>query len=482
MTASHGPHQHDLVVVSHRLPVAVDEAGPRWADRIGDGTAALGPAVAARGGVWLGWAARANVSTASFAHAGLRLHPVALSDRDVMDYERGYCAGTLAPLYHGRVETPEFRDQWRLAYQRVNQRFADAAATLAAPGGVVWVHDYHLQAVPALLRRRRPDLRIGMSLHAPFPPAELFVQLPTRAQTLYGLLGADLISVPHPRAAATVLELAADLLHLPVRGGTVTVDGRRVMVGAFPVSIDAAAVEQLAAADAIRARAAGIRANLHGARTVLLAVNRLDPAEGTEQRLDAYATLLGTGRLDPGRTVLVEVAAPDGPDTPRRERTRARIDRRVAQINGEHARIGHPVIHYLRRSPPLPERVALYLAADVLLATPLSAGTPTTAKEFLVTRTDDTARLVLSEFTAEQLPGVATVNPNDPDALLDAIAAAAAAAETGVRSADLNAARQRLQGQDVDSWVEGLLHTLAAPPPLTDAGGDPRYVAIGTPP
>jgi len=480
MTAAPSPDQHDLVVVSHRLPVTVEDAGPRWADRIGDSTAALGPAIAARGGAWLGWSGGVNASTAAFDHEGLRLHPVGLSHPDVLDYARGYCAATLAPLYHGRVETPEFRDQWRVAYQRVNQRFADAAATLTAPGGVVWVHDYHLQAVPALLRRRRPDLRIGISLHAPFPPAELFVQLPTRAQTLHGLLGADLIGVPHPRAAATVLELAGHLLELPVTDGAVTVDGRPVAVGAYLLPVDAAAVELLAADSAVRDRASGIRANLPGARTILLAINRLDPAEGIEQRLDAYATLLGTGRLDPSSTVLIEVAAPDGPETARRERTRARIDRRVAQINGEHARVGHPVIHYLRHSPPLPDRVALYLAADVFLATPLSAGTTSTAKEFLIARTDDTARLVLSEFTAEQLPGVTTVNPNDPDALLDAIAAATAA--SGARCADLNAARQRLHSQEVDSWVGGFLRNLIQPPPRTGAGDGPRYAAIGSSP
>jgi trehalose 6-phosphate synthase len=480
MTVPRIPDQHDLVVVSHRLPVTLDEAEPRWADRIGDGTAALGPAIAARGGAWLGWTGRANASTAPFEHEGLRLYPVGLSHPDVLDYERGYCAATLAPLYHGRVETPEFRDQWRLAYQRVNQRFADAAARLVTSGGVVWVHDYHLQAVPALLRRRRPDLRIGMSLHAPFPPAELFVQLPTRAQTLYGLLGADVIGVPHPRAAATVLELAGHLLELPVRDDAVSVDRRRVTVGAYPLSIDAAAIEQLATDDAINGQASGIRANLHGASTVLLAVNRLDPAEGIEQRLDAYATLLGTGRLDPSRTVLVEVAASDGPDTPRRERTRARIDRRVAQINGEHARVGHPVIHYLRHSPPLPERVALYLAADVMLATPLSGGAANTAKEFLVARTDDTARLVLSEFTAERLPEVTTVNPNDPDALLDAIAVAAA--ETGTRCPELSAARQRLHGQDVDSWVGTFLHSLTEPRPVAGASVGPRHLTVGTSP
>ena len=90
---------------------------------------------------------------------------------------------------------------WWEAYQQVNERFAEAAAELAAPGATVWVHDYQLQLVPQLLRRLRPDVRIGFFLHIPFPPVELFMRLPWRTQIIQGLLGADLIGFQLPGGA-----------------------------------------------------------------------------------------------------------------------------------------------------------------------------------------------------------------------------------------------------------------------------------------
>ena len=84
---------------------------------------------------------------------------------------------------------------------RVNRRFADAVADTAGPGDAVWVHDYHLQLVPSLVRERRPDLRIGFFLHVPFPPADLFARLPWRSEVLDGLAGADLIGFQTPRDA-----------------------------------------------------------------------------------------------------------------------------------------------------------------------------------------------------------------------------------------------------------------------------------------
>ena len=103
------------------------------------------------------------------------------------------------------------------------------------------MHDYQLQLVPQMLRELRPDLRIGFYLHIPFPPAELFQQLPWRRQLLEGLLGADLVGFQLPGGAANFVRLVRqrvghkthrDLVYLP--------DGRTVRAAAFPISIDAA--------------------------------------------------------------------------------------------------------------------------------------------------------------------------------------------------------------------------------------------------
>src|SRR5690606_26232756 len=123
----------------------------------------------------------------------IHLISVPLTAEDVEDFYEGFSNGTLWPLYHDVITPPEYHRHWWDAYRRVNERFAQAAAESSAHGAVVWVHDYQLQLVPAMLRALRPDLRIGFFNHIPFPPLEIFAQLPWRSQVVEGLLGADLI-------------------------------------------------------------------------------------------------------------------------------------------------------------------------------------------------------------------------------------------------------------------------------------------------
>ena len=87
----------------------------------------------------------------------------------------------------------------------VNARYADHAARVAEPGALAWVHDYQLQLVPAMLRKLRPDLRIGFFLHISFPPQELFMQLPWRREIVEGILGADIVGFQVPLAARQFL-------------------------------------------------------------------------------------------------------------------------------------------------------------------------------------------------------------------------------------------------------------------------------------
>ena len=128
-----------------------------------------------------GWHGAADEELEPFEDDGLELVPVPLSSVEVAEYYEGFSNATLWPLYHDAIATPQFRREWWETYVTVNQRFADRTAQAAAEGAVVWVQDYQLQLVPQMLRRLRPDLRIGFFLHIPFPPTELFVQLPWRA-------------------------------------------------------------------------------------------------------------------------------------------------------------------------------------------------------------------------------------------------------------------------------------------------------------
>jgi hypothetical protein len=65
---------------------------------------------------------------------------------------------------------------------------------------------------------------------------------------------------------------------------------------------------------------------------------------------------------------------------------RREIEQIVGEINGRHARLGFPVIHYLYRTLPLEELIPLYRAGDVMLVTPFRDGMNLVAKEYVAAR------------------------------------------------------------------------------------------------
>ena len=199
------------MIVANRLPVdrvQQPDGEVAWRRSPGGLVSALEPVMRANDGAWIGWPGSADEDEFEpFIEDGLSLVPVSLSAQEVEEFYEGFSNGTLWPLYHDVVAKPEFHREWWDSYVTVNQRFADKAAEVAAQHATVWVQDYQLQLVPQMLRDQRPDLRIGFYLHIPFPPAELFSQLPWRRQILEGLLGADLIGFQLPGAAANFVRL-----------------------------------------------------------------------------------------------------------------------------------------------------------------------------------------------------------------------------------------------------------------------------------
>jgi trehalose 6-phosphate synthase len=189
---------HDFVVVANRSPVTRTDSG-EWETSPGGLVAAVRPVMAGRRAAWVGWDGTYEPSHGAFQHDGMTLRSVPLSAEEKSLYYDGCCNGMFWPLYHDAIRPPEYRRDWWHSYVRVNRRFAAEAAAMLAPGGVVWVHDYQLQLVPQMLRQLRPDARIGFFLHIPFPPRELYMQLPWRREIMQGLLGADLIGLPIAR-------------------------------------------------------------------------------------------------------------------------------------------------------------------------------------------------------------------------------------------------------------------------------------------
>jgi trehalose 6-phosphate synthase len=474
MTRSRRRNTADLVVVANRLPVdrVVDENGElSWRASPGGLVSALEPIMRRNSGAWIGWpgdaAGEGDMVEEPFDHHGLTLVPVGLSEQEVAEFYEGFSNATLWPLYHDLVAKPEFHREWWDSYVKVNQRFADAAARYAAEGATVWVQDYQLQLVPAMLRELRPDLRIGFYLHIPFPPAELFSQLPWRRQILEGLLGADLVGFQLNGAAANFVRLVRQRVgHKTHRDTVYLPDGREIHARAFPISIDFEGYEELARSEEVEARATQIRQDLGNPATIFLGVDRLDYTKGIYARLRAFSELIADGRLDLEHAVFVQVATPSRERVDQYRRLRDDIDRLVGHINGDLGRIGRPVISYLHSSFPREEMAALYRAADVMVVTPFRDGMNLVAKEYVACRFEDDGALVLSEFAgaAEELRQAYLINPYDINGMKSTMLEACNAGPRE-RTRRMRAMRRTVSENDVAHWASTFLDSLAGKRP-----------------
>jgi trehalose 6-phosphate synthase len=456
-----------FVVVANRLPVdqIVGEDGTvSWRRSPGGLVTALEPVLAAQNGTWIGWpGAPSEDATPQPAVEvdGIRLRPVPLIAEEIEKHYEGFSNSSLWPLYHDAVEQPQFKRKWWEAYLRVNRRFAEAAAEEAAPGATVWVHDYQIQLVPSLLRELRPDLTIGFFLHIPFPPVELFAQLPRRVEVLQGLLGADLVGFQQPLAAQNFLRLTRHLLGLHPKAGAVEYEGRQVLAGAFPISIDFAEMDELVNSAYVMERARQIRQELGEPKVVLLGVDRLDYTKGIEQRLKAFRELLDAGKLAVPETVMVQVATPSRERVEHYQVLRERVEQEVGRINGDFGRVGVPAIHYLYQSFSRSELAALYRAADVMMVTPLRDGMNLVSKEYVAARADERGALVLSEFAgaAAELTQAFLCNPHDLDGVKEAILRGVNVHEDEA-AGRMRAMRRQVRLHDVRAWATTFLSAL----------------------
>jgi trehalose 6-phosphate synthase len=457
-----------FVVVANRLPVdriENEDGSTDWRTSPGGLVTALEPVMRKNEGAWVGWHGAPDEVLQPFEDAGILLVPVPLSAEEVEEYYEGFSNATLWPLYHDVVAHPEFHREWWDAYVRVNQRFADQTAAVAEQGAVVWVQDYQLQLVPQMLRAQRPDLKIGFFLHIPFPPTELYQQLPWRNQILEGLLGADLVGFQLPGGAQNFVRLVRQRLHYQTHRDRInTPEGRTVLARAYPISIDSQGMADLATNPAIEARAAEIRRDLGDPKFVFLGVDRLDYTKGLPERVQAFGELVSDGSLDPEEAVFVQVATPSRERVDQYRILRDDIDRLVGRINGDIGRIGRPPITYLHSSYPKDEMAALYRAADVMVVTPLRDGMNLVAKEYVACRPNEDGALVLSEFAgaAKELRQAYLVNPYDIDGMKARLLEAMNDSPRS-KTRRMRILRRQVFDNDIDRWATLFLDDLASP-------------------
>ncbi|WP_241681594.1 trehalose-6-phosphate synthase, partial [Streptomyces sp. CB01881] len=356
---------------------------------------------------------------------GLPLSFVPLSPAEWAAYFHRACKETLWPVLMSQPQRLRFDPDTWTGYREVNARFADHIAARAAPGATVWLHDYNLWLVPGLLRPLRPDLRIGLFHHTPFPAPEIFAALPTAAEVRASLSRLDWAGFHTETFAGHFRRALAGVPGTP-------------RVGVHPLGIDREAVAaaartsaraRTAARDRARARVR-VRTRRPGGGAaggpLVLSVERLDYAKAPVQKVEAVAALLARRPELRGRLRFRLVCPPPEPGITSYDATRQALERRIAEVNGAWGRDGWQPVEYLPQSLPFTEVVDHYLDADVFWVTSLQDGMNLTAKEFVAAHraVGRSGVLVLSRHAgaATQLGSAALLtDPRSPEDLADTL-------------------------------------------------------------
>jgi len=469
-----------LVIVSNRLSVSVTEekdSGFDFRESAGGLATGLKAFVQSIGRssatfsecVWIGWPGipvskkmQPDVEKELISRFGT--YPVFLSNVDVDRFYLGFCNKTLWPLFHYFPTYTVYDEAMWEHYRAVNRHYLEAVVKVMRKDDVIWIHDYHLMLLPAMLREIAPDATIGFFLHIPFPTFEIFRLLPMkwRSELLQGLLGADLIGFHTYSYTQSFLQCLHNILGLDQDMGKVFVGDRVVKADAFPISIDYHKFHSAHQSPATRDTLEKYMKNLRNHR-VILSMDRLDYTKGIINRLKGYEQFLCSYPEWRGKVILILIVVPSRIRVDHYQMMKRQIDELAGKINGMYGTIDWMPVLYLYQSFCFEEITALYRASDVALITPLRDGMNLIAKEYVASRSDGLGVLILSEMAgaAKEMGEAILINPNNAEDISGALKQALEM-NGSEQKKRISTMQSRIRRYDIVHWAEDFSTSLLA--------------------
>ncbi len=416
--------------------------------------------------LWLGWpgtSVEPALTQEVQTHAErFRAAPVHLSE-DVADrFYHGFCNKTLWPLFHYVPSLARYEEAYWRDYQHVNQVYADALLKVLRPDDVLWVHDYQLMLLPALIRKQFPEMPIGFFLHIPFPSYEVFRLLPRawRAELIEGVLGASLVGFHTHDYARDFLTSVLRTAGYEHQLGSISLRDRVVKVDTFPMGIDFERFSQAAAAPETETRAAELKSKCAGQK-VIFSVDRLDYTKGLIDRLRGYELFLKSHPEWHGKVTFIFSVAPSRIGVESYQAMKQELEQTVGRIVGAYGNVQWTPLIYQYRNLSFDDIVAMYRYCDVALITPLRDGMNLVAKEFVASRPDCTGVLILSEMAgaAKEMGEALIINPFHADDFARTLhQALIMPVEEQIRRNQV--LQERLRRYDVNRWAEDFVQSM----------------------
>jgi trehalose 6-phosphate synthase/phosphatase len=328
---------------------------------------------------------------------------VFVNDGDFDGHYTHFCKTILWPVFHYQIpdnpKSKAYEDHSWIYYVKLNQAFAERIAKHWKRGDSIWVQDYHLLLVPAMLRKLVPDAQIGFFLHIAFPSSEVFKCLAPRKELLEGMLGANLIGFQTDEYCRHFLQTCSRILCVEATPEGIQLEDRFVNVGTFPIGIDPTSWDKRRQLTDVERWVDTISERYQG-KHLIVSRDKIDSVRGIRQKLLSYELFLNSNPEWADKVVLIQVAT-SSTDQPELEATLSDI---AMRINSTHSTLAHQPLVFLKQDLAFPQYLALITVADALMITSLREGMNLTSHEYVYCqdgRYGDKAygSLILSEFT-----------------------------------------------------------------------------------
>lgn len=467
-----------LFLVSNREPYmhTKDGRNVRCVVPAGGLVTALDPVMRVSDGVWIAHGSGDADREMTGEGDRLRVPPeepaytlkrVWLTKEEEDGYYYGFSNEGLWPLCHITHTRPVFRlEDWN-HYTKVNEKFAQALLSEIAgeESPLVLVQDYHFALLPLMVKKERPDARVAIFWHIPWPNPEAYGICPWHQGILTGMLGADIIGFHIQFHCNNFLESVDRFLESKINWEqfSVTRGDHVTLIRPFPISVsfDSAA----SPADSTGREASKERIlKEHGIQAEYLAVgvDRIDYTKGIPERLRAIERFLEKYPEFVERFVFVELGAPSRTHVKRYRDLQSEIEEMVERINWRFQTKKWKPIHFLKAHHSHQAIEPFYKASDVCLVTSLHDGMNLVAKEYVAARADEDGVLVLSQFTgaSRELKDALIVNPYDIEEMAEAIAAALKM-DPAERSERMKRMRATIREHNIYRWAGKLVTELA---------------------
>lgn len=454
--------------ISYRLPVSFDSVNGSAQLKISSGGLVSAILSLKQNENELHWVGVADFTLAEYQlgkslyKGDFILHPIFLNKEVNFGFYSGFSNAVIWPLFHYFPSFVEFNANYFESYIEANRTIAKNVSEILHKDDIVWIHDYQLLPLADMIRELRPDVKIGLFLHIPFPSYELIRLLPKYCRDIIvkSMLGADLIGFHAYEYAQHFLQTVQMISGIQHKQFFLTHKNRNIKVDVFPISINFEKFNSAYNDQIIDAERNKLK-NLYAGKKIIFSVDRLDYTKGIMYRLQGFSEFLHLYPEWKEKIVFLLVAVPSRSDLKRYKERKNMIELLISEINGKYGNLKWTPIVYQYSSVEFRTLLGLYTCCDIALISPLRDGMNLVAKEFVASRYDENGVLLLSDMTgaAKELTDALLFNPLDKNEIALKIKQAIDMPEVE-RVKRMSNLRKQVKTYSVEKWSNDFIKSL----------------------